>query len=233
MRKISRRRVFNTLGSVSIITVFSLFAWSPLIAGEKDTLMIERFSGEKDGDGIPLGWKLEKKKGKADIKIEKEGDNSYLHFVCNNSSFGINKEIEFKIEDFPILSWRWKVTKLPKGGDVRKKSSDDQAAQVYVAFPKFPAKVNTRLVGYIWENEAPKGSMVTSQQWSKLKYVVLRDKTDVLDQWVTERRNVYEDYKKLFEEEPPKVGGFSLYINSQRTESTAESCFDDVYFTKE
>ena len=233
MKKASGKRKMNTLKIVSIIMFLFLFGWSPLIAVEKEMLIIDRFSGDMDEDGLPVGWKLEEKYGKADIRIEKEEDNSYLHFVSNNSSFGVKKEIKFNIKDFPILRWKWKVNKLPKGGDVRKKSTDDQAAQVYVAFPKFPVTVNTRLIGYSWENEAPKGSIVTSKQWSKLKYFVLRDKTDILDQWVAERRNVYEDYKKVFEEEPPKVGGFSLYINSQRTKSTAESSFDDVYFAKE
>ncbi|MFH1625936.1 MAG: DUF3047 domain-containing protein, partial [Pseudomonadota bacterium] len=92
---------------------------------------------------------------------------------------------------------------------------------------------NTRLIGYIWDNEPPKGSMVTSQWWPKLKYVVLRNKTDKLNEWVSERRNVYEDYKQLFGEEPPEVGGLALHINSQYTKSEAESCFDDIYFSKE
>ena len=215
-----------------IIMVF-LFAGITLADKKSDMIMVDRFSGDKGKDGQPLGWELEKKAGSADISIDKEGENYVLHLVSEESSFGVKKKLEFQIQDYPFLHWSWKVAQLPVGGDVRVKESDDQAAQVYIAFPKFPAMTNTRLIGYIWENEAPKDSVVTSPQWSKLKYIVLRDKTDKLSNWIRERRNVYEDYKMLFEEEPPKVGGVSLYINSQHTKSVAESYFDDIYFSKE
>ena len=233
MEKTKIKMLLDVFRAVIIIIAFSFLTATSLFAGDENIMVIDKFSSDKDSNGIPLGWKLEEREGKAEVGIEEEEDNFYLRFVSRNSSFGLKKKLKFKIEDFPILSWRWKVSKLPEGGDVRKKSTDDQAAQVYVAFPKFPATINTRLIGYIWENEAPKGSMVTSKRWSKLKYIVLRDKTDQLNQWVMERRNVYEDYKKLFEEDPPKVGGISLYINSQHTESDAESCFDDVFFAKD
>ncbi|MFH2011935.1 MAG: DUF3047 domain-containing protein [Pseudomonadota bacterium] len=219
--------------AITITVILMFFISATAIADESNILIIDNFSGQKDENGVPLGWELEKKAGSVDFKIEQEKDNFYLHFVSRKSSFGVKKKVEFRIEDFPILNWTWKVSELPKGGDVRQKNSDDQAAQIYIAFPKFPTALNTRIIGYIWENEAPKGSTVTSQWWSNVKYIVLRDKTDKLNQWFKERRNVYEDYKKLFGEEPPKVGGISLYINSQHTKSDAESYFDDVYFTKE
>jgi len=93
--------------------------------------------------------------------------------------------------------------------------------------------LNTRILGYLWENETPKGTSGTSTAWSKAKYVVMRDKTDPLGTWHTESRNVYEDYKKLFEEEPPDLGSVSVYINSQHTGSEAEVLFGPIYFTRE
>ncbi|MEW6615183.1 MAG: DUF3047 domain-containing protein [Thermodesulfobacteriota bacterium] len=232
MKKIKKLPDIGIYRAITII-MFILFLTSVSnVAGQGNVVMVDKFSGQKDENGVPLGWELEKKEGNVDIRIEHVGDNFYLHFVSRRSSFGVKKKVAFRIEDFPILNWAWKAGKLPKGGDVRGKSTDDQAAQVYIAFPKFPATLNTRIIGYIWDNECSKGSTVTSQWWSKLKCIVLRDKTDKLNQWFKERRNVYEDYKRLFGEDPPKVGGISLYINSQHTKSSAESYFDDVYFTK-
>ncbi|MBI4620421.1 MAG: DUF3047 domain-containing protein [Desulfobacterales bacterium] len=230
MEKIKRLQCIYKAITITMVILFLTYASA--VAGDKNVIVIDKFSGQTDENGVPLGWELEEKEGKADIRSEHVRDNFYLHFVSRGSSFGVKKKVEFRIQDFPILNWKWKAGKLPKGGDVREKSSDDQAAQVYIAFPKFPAKVNTQIIGYIWDNEAPRGSIVTSKYWSKLKYIVLRNKTDKLNQWFKERRNVYEDYKMLFGEEPPEVGGISLYINSQHTKSSAESYFDDVYFTK-
>jgi hypothetical protein len=149
-----------------------------------------------------------------------------------NNSFGLYKEFKFDVREYPILRWRWKATALPREGDVRRKETDDQAAQLYVPFPRFPAIFNTRLVGYIWENETPKGLKVTSQKSSNTRYIVLESGIEKLAQWVDEERNIYEDYKTLFGEEPPLAGGITLMIDSDDTHSHAESFFDDIRIEK-
>ena len=124
-----------------------------------------------------------------------------------------------KFVSIPYLTWRWKATRLPKGGDIRKRETDDQAGQIYVLFPKFPAMVNTRSMGYIWDAVTPVGTSGTSTAYSKMKYVVLQSGAEKLDQWIWETRNVYEDYKKYFQEDPPQAGAVLLYINTQHTQS--------------
>jgi outer membrane protein OmpA-like peptidoglycan-associated protein len=191
--------------------------------------------------GIPEGWNLEKKTGTPLMKMDKEGNTFYLHLTSpGNSSFGLRKEARIDVKKFPILCWRWKVNKLPRGGDVRKPSTDDQAVQVYIAFKEigFPAVLNTPIIGYIWDNEAPKGWSGRSKQFGgdKLRYIVLRNRTDETGKWYTERRNLYKDYKKLFGEiksgEPQGLTtGLQIYINSQRTKSPADSLIGEIYFS--
>jgi outer membrane protein OmpA-like peptidoglycan-associated protein len=192
--------------------------------------------------GIPDGWKLEKKAGQPLMSMEKDGDSFYLHLISRgDSSFGVRKEARVDVKKYPILCWRWRVTKLPKGGDVRKTSTDDQALQVYVAFKESGFMgMNTPVIGYIWDNEAPKGWSGRSQQTGgdKLRYIVLRSKADNVGQWYTERRNVYKDYKALFADidggEPQSATtGLQIYINSQHTKSPAESTIGDIYFSNE
>ncbi len=64
-----------------------------------------------------------------------------------------------------------------------------------------------------------------------MKYVVLQSGVNNLNQWVSESRNVYEDYQKLFQEEPPTVGTVLLYINSQHTKSSASCDYADIFFS--
>jgi outer membrane protein OmpA-like peptidoglycan-associated protein len=154
----------------------------------------------------------------------------------------VRTSAQVNVKDFPVLSWRWRVDKLPAGGDVRKQSMDDQALQIYIAFKEtgFPAVLNTPIVGYIWDNEAPKGWSGRSTQigGDKMRYIVLRNKTDKTGQWYTEHRNVYEDYKKLFGDinggEPLGVTtGVQVHINSQRTKTPAQGMIGDMYFSSE
>ena len=202
---------------------------------------VTKFTSPVMPAGVPEGWKLEKKTGTPLMKMEKEGDAFYLHLTSpGSSSFGLRKEARIDVKKFPILCWNWKVNKLPRGGDVRKKSTDDQALQVYVAFKEvgFPSVLNTPVIGYIWDNEAPKGWSGRSQQLGgdKLRYIVLRNRTDKTGKWFTERRNLYKDYKKLFAEikggEPQGLTtGLQIQINSQHTKSPADSLIGEIFFS--
>lgn len=217
---------------LSFFILITLFA--PYSAAGDNLLMIDNFSMEVNRDNTPKGWKLKSWfGGDHNIRLENESGNYYLHMRTSKNSFGIYKEIEFNSREYPILRWRWKVTQLPEGGDVRNKKTDDQAAQVYVVFPRFPAAVNSRQLGYIWENLTPKGMKVQSKKSSNTRYIVLKNREDKLGEWVSERRNVYEDYKDLFGEEPPTVGGVMLMIDSDDTKSSAEGYFDDISLGKE
>lgn len=221
--KVSRKTILATLG-VFFISCSLLFAAA---------LFHEDFSAGMDKEGLPTGWNLKQWFGNTHkIEIVSEGSGKALHLVSENNSFGLYKDFEFKSRDTPMVSWRWKVTRLPEGGDVRQKDKDDQAAQFYVMFPRFPKMVNTRLVGYIWDSSAPKDAKITSQKSSNTRYIVLQSGKEHLGAWVNERRNVYEDYKTLFGEEPPKAGGVTLMIDSDDTHSSAESYFSDIQIEK-
>jgi outer membrane protein OmpA-like peptidoglycan-associated protein len=94
------------------------------------------------------------------------------------------------------------------------------------------------VIGYIWDNEAPKGWTGRSSQigGSKLRYIVLRNTTDQTGQWYTERRNLYKDYKKLFGDikggEPQGLTtGLQIHINSQHTKGQADSLIGEIYFS--
>lgn len=214
-----------------IIVAGLLLSASPGFGAEKEMLLIDRFEGGTNEKGLPQGWSLEKEPGpQAKIVIKKEKGVNFLHLFSVNDTFGLKKEISFDIRKYPYFSWRWRAAVLPKGGDIRKRETDDQAGQIYVIFPKFPAMVNSRSVGYIWDTQAPVGFSGVSTAYSKMRYVVLQSGNSKLNQWLLETRNVYEDYKSLFQEEPPLVGAVLIYINSQHTESSAACDYTDIYF---
>lgn len=230
----------NNICFVSVIICVVVLSGSLLFANGDATFFVGFKSGEMT-KGAPLGWELKESKGTSNLKLEQTETGYVLNMKSDSkSSFGILKNIAIKKGEYPLLNWKWKVVKLPVGGDVRKAETDDQAIQIYVAFEAtgWPAKLKTPTIGYIWDNECPKETIVTSPQpmAGKVRYIVLRDKTDKLGEWYREKRNIFEDYKKLFpdidEGQPRDIKGISFYINSQHTQSEAESNISDIYFSK-
>ena len=202
---------------------------SPAFAQKKKIVMTD-FSASPDGkdsDKLPKGWVLTVWRGKPDFRLmPDEGRGAAaLRMRSDKASFSIHREVMLDLRKFPNLSWRWKVTKLPEGADARNGASDDQAAGVYVLFHKFPGFLNSRLIGYVWETSAPAGAVLKSRKNPKVHYIVVRSGAGDLDRWITEKRNVLDDYRRVFGSEPPRVGGLALMIDTDDTLSSAESYF--------
>lgn len=225
----------------SFIIIFTLTLPGAVTAGGDNSLTVAGFDSGKMEKGAPLGWELVEKKGIPNLDLERVNSRYLLHMKSDSeSSFGIKKEMDVKIKEYLFLNWEWRVARLPVGADIRKADTDDQAIQIYVAFKPtgWPAKLKTPTIGYIWGVECPKDTVVTSQQplASKVRYIVLRNKNDKLNEWYHEKRNLEEDYKKLFPDidggQPRDIEGISFYINSQHTKSEAESYIYNVRFSR-
>jgi Protein of unknown function (DUF3047) len=227
----------TTIGLVTGMTLLAmpLAASGPLSAADPPTVLVEDWSKQPEGKtGIPDGWKGQSwGSPKYDFRIVTQGGRNVLQIKSANDSSTISRELKVDIKSHPILQWSWQAVALPKGGDARKSATDDQAAQVYVTFPRFPSQVRSRIISYIWDTTAPVGAVFKSEKTGLVTYVVVRSGPADLGQWLTESRNVLEDYKKIYGEAPgEEVGAVSISIDSNDTRSTAESYFGEILFRK-
>jgi hypothetical protein len=212
-----------------------LAAMASVVLAQPGALPVEDWSKAPLGHtGIPPGWQKQTwGSPKYDFKIEADGNARVLHMKSDDEGSTVSKEIKFDIKQYPVIQWRWKAVTLPKGGDSRKKATDDQACQLYVTFPRFPQSVRSRNIGYVWDTTAPAGIFAPSEKNSTVHYVIVRSGPAELAKWVTESRNVYEDYKKIYGEEPgEQVGAVSVATDSNDTHSTAECYMGEIVFKK-
>jgi len=204
-----------------------LMCSSPVLAA--DQVVIADFSSAIDAAGTPAGWQVKEKTGKADFAVVKDDGVAAVRLRSAKTSFSLQKEVHINLRQYPVLTWTWKVTKLPSGGDFRKSGTDDQAAQLFLAFSK------TQAIVYIWDTTAPQGTMADTAApfFMSIKAVVVRSGKTGTGSWITETRNVYDDYRKLFGGEPGEVNGMRIQINSQHTGTSAESFFGGIAFKKQ
>ena len=198
-------------------------------------VVVENWNKHQVGaTGVPKGWKPQNWGGNPvyDLTVVEESPTKVLHLKSRNESSTINKEVKVNVKETPILEWRWKAVVLPTGGDCRKKATDDQAVQLYVTFPRFPRSVRSRIIGYIWDTTTPEGIIVRSEKNSLITYVVVRSGSKDVNRWITESRNVYEDYKRIYKEEPGELEAVSIAIDSDDTNSSAESYVGTILFSK-
>jgi len=175
---------------------------------------------------LPEGWQVKVNHGMPQIATVREGNDKYLDLKSQNSSFGLEREVDLDPHQSPFLTWKWNVKKIPQGGDFRYARSDDQAAQVLVAF------ADRHVLSYIWDTTAPAGTMesASSIPLVHIYAVVCRSGASDLNRWLIESRNVSADYEKAYGRPAPRVKGIRLQINTQHTGTSAESCFAEVAF---
>jgi hypothetical protein len=175
---------------------------------------------------LPDGWQVKVNRGAPDIAYIGEGNNRVLRFKSSKSSFALERGVDIDLAQYPLLTWSWKVSELPTGGDFRRPSTDDQAAQVLVAF------ADRHVLTYIWDTSAPKGSWQSASHVPLIHIfaLVCRSGQEELNRWLAETHNVAQDYQKAFEMAPARVKGIRLQINTQHTGSSAESYFGDISF---
>ena len=197
-------------------------------------LLVEDWSQVPAGtSGIPPGWKSGQNWGTPayDFVVEQEGAVKVLHLRSKGDSSTIAKEVKVDVKDTQFLEWRWKAVTLPRGGDGRKKATDDQALQLYVVFERFPSMIRSRIIGYIWDSTAPVGTIIKSEKTGRVTYVVVRSGPKDLGKWLDESRNVYEDYKRIYGEAPQElIKVVSLAIDSDDTQSSAEGYLGAIAF---
>lgn len=185
------------------------------------------FNASTAADGkLPADWQVKVKDGRPDITVCNDSETPCVRLKSNRASFGLERRIKVDLNEMPYLSWAWKVTQLPPGGDFRRAATDDQAAQVLVAFN------DNRVLSYIWDTTAPK-DIVQSASNIPLVHIwafVCQSGPENLNRWIRETRNVAADYVRVYKRPAPAVSGLRLQINSQHTGTLAESFFGEVSF---
>jgi hypothetical protein len=197
------------------------------------------FDGTPSADGIPAPWQSRVIKGNLQVDLIDGPDPlgaKALRVVCRKSHFVLwDAASPYKADDYPVLSWQWKVAALPTNADVRLHSPirlmgenrNDAAVQLLVGFE------GNEVLSYIWDSTAPVGTEV--QEPSPVAVVqtqVLDSGPSRLNQWIKHKVNIYKDYRRRFNKAPGKVLGISIQTNSNHTESTGDGAVADIVAEK-
>jgi len=184
--------------------------------------------------GVPPGWTHYETLGGRpayDFTVVDSDGRRALLLKSHNDHSTIARELHVDLRATPVLEWSWKVIKLPAGADIRAKETSDLTAHVFVIWPRFPAMLRSRLIGYVWDAAAPAQTVEKSRKTGTVHFFVLRSGPGELGQWLTERRNVVEDYRRIFGEEPEEPRALALSIDTNDTHSEAEALIGRIAFT--
>jgi hypothetical protein len=219
-------------------------------AGSQGGIYLENF--ENTGANLFSTWKLRGDSPSAAGKvysIKSEGGNKYLRASTAGNpeiSIQIAKEVKWNLRKYPMLSWRWKADRLPVGANEESGKANDSACGVYVVFKRkhIPLmswdKQPINVIKYVWSSTLPAGKVIYKSPKEKMGmtyyqgiFVVQQSGRTNLGKWMTEKRNVLQDYKRFYGEYPrfdPIL--IAILTDSNDTNSAAEGSYDDFIISQ-
>ncbi|NOR41634.1 MAG: DUF3047 domain-containing protein [Gammaproteobacteria bacterium] len=211
--------------------------------------------GTQSKENLPDGWQpltFSRIDRHTEYSLVEDGDTVVVKAVSEQSASGLTRAVSIDPVEYPVIQWRWKVNNVLQKGDVTSKDGDDYPARIYITFAFDPDRagylerleheatrlirgedVPYRAISYIWGSNSPAGTMIENSYTERAMMFVVQAGSERLQQWVTERRNVYEDYKMAFGEEPTMISGVAIMTDTDNTRESATAWYGDIVFRKE
>ena len=214
--------VARTVGLLSLIAACLVLPGVPARTdAQSDCRTIDDFSKDKVGE-FPSDWKPRKDAGKEVYRVAEESGIKFLHAAAKGLGIQAAKEYEWDLGAYPMLVWSWRPIDFPKGSDERDPKTNDSALAVYMLVP-YSRMRGPKAIKYVWSEKVPVGTKLESNMGLTQVRVFRSGAPEKKGEWVEERVNVLEDYKKHFDvKETPKPAGIAVLTDSDDTNSSAQ-----------
>lgn len=181
------------------------------------------------GKGLSAGWEKKVFKSETAYRPVLEEGRPAAKGESRAAASALIYRVSLDPKTYPRLSWSWKIVRTIGKGDERTKAGDDYAARVYVVFPStFFWK--TRAVNYIWANRLPRGSFLPNAYTGNAVMVAVESGDANAGRWIDEERNLVEDYRRAFGEDPPKIGAVAIMTDTDNTGEQAVAWYGAIRF---
>ena len=207
------------------------------VQAQSPSRVVDDFESYRDGD-LPSGWKFVASRDKLNPLNEEMSENQYFRAIKKNGNTFLRgythgealritqrngMEFSWNLSQRPYLQWKWRANQLPEGAS--EKGKNDTGGAVYVTFGS-DWLGRPKSIKYTYSSSLPVGTVV---EFGPLKVLVVASGREDTGHWRTETRDVVQDYRNLFGDDPPgKPLSITLWSDSDSTGGTAEVDFDDI-----
>ena len=223
---------------VRILAVATLLSCSVSQAGFKPA-----------ADGLPEGWKLFRINEKVPATTFTLTEPGVLHAQANNSMAGMLRKQRIDLSKTPVLCWRWKIKASVAKADLLTKAGDDYAARIYVFYDVpvtqlgfsdrlkiklakslYGADIPTAALNYVWDNKQPIGTLRANAYTDRTRMLVVESGNAKAGQWLSEARDLKQDYLAAFGGRAPDVTGLAIATDTDNTHGDAEAWYQEPRF---
>ena len=219
------KRVFIKI--IKIITIYFLLISS--VCAEK--LMVFDFT-EEELNSLEVR-KVRGADAKTFYSIGSNENGNYLKAEAVNAASGVGKEIKINLDKTPFINITWKIEKDLKGIKENTKKGHDFAARVFVIKKTGATPLSNRAINYVFSSNSNVGETWPSPYTKKSIDSVLASTKSNLNEWVTVKANVKEDFKKFHDLDVEELSGIAIMADTDNSKLTAVSYYQNIFFSSE
>ena len=163
--------------------------------------------------------------------VGSDENSNFLKAVADNSASGLGKKVNINLNKTPIINITWKVEKDLAGIKENTKKAHDYAARVFVIKKTGATILSNRAINYVFSSNNEIGFNAPSPYTKKSIDYVLSTTKDSLNEWITVKSNVKEDFKKFHNLDVDQLDGLAIMADTDNSKLKSVSFFQNIYFS--
>ena len=160
-------------------------------------------------------------------------NGNFLKSVAENAASGLGKEIKIDLNKTPFINITWKIEKDLPGIKENTKKGHDYAARVFVIKKIGATPLSNRAINYVFSSNNEVGSSWPSPYTKKSIDYVLASTKNNLNEWITVKANVKEDFKKFHNLDVRELDGLAIMSDTDNSKKKSIAYFQNIYFSTE
>ena len=180
------------------------------------------------------GLEIRKVRGADNKTVYTVGSNengNFLKAVADNAASGLGKEIKIDLNKTPFINITWKIEQDLPGIKENTKKGHDFAARVFAVKKTGATPLSNRAINYVFSSNNNVGMNWPSPYTKKSIDNVLATTKDNLNEWVTVKANVKEDFKRFHNLDVNQLDGLAIMVDTDNSKMKAISYFQNIYFS--
>ncbi|OOG22795.1 hypothetical protein B1C78_14065 [Thioalkalivibrio denitrificans] len=164
--------------------------------------------------------------------VEKDG-RSAVQAECRSSASGLFFEEPIDLSATPVMEWSWRIETTYGDIDETTRAGDDYPARVYVISDGGLTRWRTRALNYVWASAKPEGADWRNAYAAQNRMLAVRSGDEDAGRWVTQRRNVVEDFRDLHDRDITRIDAVAIMTDCDDTRSEARAWYGEIRFLPE
>ena len=214
-----------------MLKIFYIFITSLIFfsTAHAETVKVFEFT-EKELSALEIR-KVRGADNKTSYTLGSNENGNYLKAVADNAASGLGKEIKIDLNKTPFINITWKIEKDLRGIKENTKKGHDYAARVFAIKKTGATPLSNRAINYVFSSNSEVGENRPSPYTKKSIDNVLATTKDNLNEWVTVKANVKEDFKKFHYLDVNELDGLAIMADTDNSKMKSISYFQNIYFS--